>query len=58
MKQERALRNKNRRKSLRTGAVKKGDFEGAGKSAGAMVADAKKLKEDVEKGSKLKFMGD
>ena len=25
MKQERALRNKNRRKSLRTGAVKKGD---------------------------------
>ena len=38
-------------------AVKKGDFEGAGKSAGEMVADAKKLKEDVEKGSKLKFMG-
>ena len=25
MKQERALRNKNRRKNLRTGAVKKGD---------------------------------
>ncbi len=25
MKQERALRNKNRRKGLRTGAVKKGD---------------------------------